>query len=48
LIVDFDFVVIAAGAQKRALPIPGRERLTPALDFLAPPRRVTATVGNGW
>ncbi len=36
LIADFDFVVIAAGAQKpRTLPIPGNERMTTALDFLA-------------
>jgi NADPH-dependent glutamate synthase beta subunit-like oxidoreductase/NAD-dependent dihydropyrimidine dehydrogenase PreA subunit len=32
---DFDFVVIAVGAQKpRTLPIPGNERLITALDFL--------------
>jgi NADPH-dependent glutamate synthase beta subunit-like oxidoreductase/glutamate synthase domain-containing protein 3/NAD-dependent dihydropyrimidine dehydrogenase PreA subunit len=32
---DFDFMVIAAGAQKpRSLPIPGSERLVTALDFL--------------
>lgn len=32
---DFDFVVIAVGAQKpRLLPIPGKERMIPALDFL--------------
>ena len=47
LITDFDFVVIAAGAQKaRTLPIPGRERLTPALDFLAAAKAGTATVGQ--
>jgi NADPH-dependent glutamate synthase beta subunit-like oxidoreductase/glutamate synthase domain-containing protein 3/NAD-dependent dihydropyrimidine dehydrogenase PreA subunit len=47
LIVDFDFVVIAAGAQKpRTLPIPGRERLTPALDFLAAAKAGTVTVGQ--
>jgi len=47
LIADFDFVVIAAGAQKpRSLPIPGRERLTPALDFLAAAKAGTATVGQ--
>jgi len=33
---DFDFIVIAAGAQKpRTLPVPGKERMIPALDFLA-------------
>ncbi len=32
---EFDFVVIAAGAQKpRVVPVPGKERLVPALDFL--------------
>jgi NADPH-dependent glutamate synthase beta subunit-like oxidoreductase/glutamate synthase domain-containing protein 3/Pyruvate/2-oxoacid:ferredoxin oxidoreductase delta subunit len=32
---EFDFVVIAAGAQKpRIIPIPGKERLITALDFL--------------
>ena len=47
LITDFDFVVIAAGAQKpRTLPIPGRERLTTALDFLAAAKAGTATVGR--
>ncbi len=33
---DFDLVIIAVGARKaRVLPIPGKERLIPALDFLA-------------
>lgn len=32
---DFDFVVVASGAHKpRIIPIPGKERLIPALDFL--------------
>jgi len=32
---EFDFVVIAAGAQKpRIIPVPGKERLITALDFL--------------
>ncbi|MBW1841912.1 MAG: FAD-dependent oxidoreductase, partial [Deltaproteobacteria bacterium] len=32
---DFDFVVIAAGAQKpRILPVPGKEKMIAALDFL--------------
>ncbi|UCF90429.1 MAG: FAD-dependent oxidoreductase [Desulfobacterales bacterium] len=32
---DFDYVVIATGAQKpRMLPVPGKERMIPALDFL--------------
>jgi NADPH-dependent glutamate synthase beta subunit-like oxidoreductase/glutamate synthase domain-containing protein 3/Pyruvate/2-oxoacid:ferredoxin oxidoreductase delta subunit len=47
LIADFDFVVIAAGAQKpRTLPIPGKERMTPALEFLAAAKAGTATVGQ--
>ncbi|MGM0682285.1 MAG: FAD-dependent oxidoreductase, partial [Thermodesulfobacteriota bacterium] len=33
---DYDFVILAAGAWKpRTLPVPGRQRLVPALDFLA-------------
>jgi NADPH-dependent glutamate synthase beta subunit-like oxidoreductase/glutamate synthase domain-containing protein 3/NAD-dependent dihydropyrimidine dehydrogenase PreA subunit len=33
---DFDFLVIAIGAQKaRTLDVPGKERLVPALDFLS-------------
>lgn len=36
LIADYDFVVVAAGAQKpRTLPIPGNERMITALEFLA-------------
>lgn len=32
---DFDFIVLATGAQKpKTLPVPGKERLTPAHDFL--------------
>jgi NADPH-dependent glutamate synthase beta subunit-like oxidoreductase/glutamate synthase domain-containing protein 3/Pyruvate/2-oxoacid:ferredoxin oxidoreductase delta subunit len=35
LIADYDFVVVAAGASKpRSLPIPGKEYLITALDFL--------------
>lgn len=35
LMDDFDFVVLAAGAQTpRVLPVPGKERLVTALDFL--------------
>jgi NADPH-dependent glutamate synthase beta subunit-like oxidoreductase/glutamate synthase domain-containing protein 3/Pyruvate/2-oxoacid:ferredoxin oxidoreductase delta subunit len=35
LIGDYDFVIVAAGAQKpRSLPIPGKEHLVTALDFL--------------
>ncbi len=52
---DFEFVIIAAGAQKpRMLPIPGIERAVPALEFLdaakagtiAPGRRVVV-IGAG-
>jgi NADPH-dependent glutamate synthase beta subunit-like oxidoreductase/glutamate synthase domain-containing protein 3/Pyruvate/2-oxoacid:ferredoxin oxidoreductase delta subunit len=36
LIVDHDFVIVAAGAQKpRTLPVPGSERLITAMDFLS-------------
>ncbi|GAB6909374.1 Glutamate synthase (NADPH) GltB3 subunit [Desulfosarcina cetonica] len=35
LVADYDFVIVAAGAQKpRVLPIPGKERLVTATDFL--------------
>ena len=47
LIVDHDFVVIAAGAQKpRTLPIPGNERMTTALDFLKASKAGTPKVGE--
>ena len=47
LLVDYDFVVIAAGAQKpRSLPIPGNERMTTALDFLEASKAGSATVGE--
>lgn len=36
LIADYDYVVVAAGAQNpRTLPVPGKERLITAMDFLA-------------
>ncbi len=36
LIADYDFVIVAAGAQKpRTLPVPGSERLITAMDFLS-------------
>lgn len=45
--VDYDFVVIAVGAQKpRILPIPGKERLIPALDFLRLSKLDQAKVGK--
>ncbi len=44
---DFDFIVIAAGAQKpRVLPIPGKERLISALDFLLQAKAGTAKPGK--
>lgn len=47
LIVDYDFVVIAAGAQKpRTLPIPGKEKMVTALDFLEAAKAGKATVGK--
>ena len=39
---DYDFVVIATGAQKpRTLPIPGNERALTALEFLEKPKPTT-------
>jgi len=44
---DFDFVVIATGAQKpRSLPIPGNERTITALDFLKAAKAGKAPVGK--
>jgi NADPH-dependent glutamate synthase beta subunit-like oxidoreductase/NAD-dependent dihydropyrimidine dehydrogenase PreA subunit len=44
---DFDFVVIATGAQKpRTLPIPGNERTITALDFLKQAKADRAKVGK--
>jgi NADPH-dependent glutamate synthase beta subunit-like oxidoreductase/glutamate synthase domain-containing protein 3/Pyruvate/2-oxoacid:ferredoxin oxidoreductase delta subunit len=44
---DYDFVVIAVGAQKpRILPIPGKEKLIPALEFLRQSKRDEAKVGK--
>jgi NADPH-dependent glutamate synthase beta subunit-like oxidoreductase/glutamate synthase domain-containing protein 3/Pyruvate/2-oxoacid:ferredoxin oxidoreductase delta subunit len=44
---DFDFIVIAAGAQKpRTIPIPGKERLVTALDFLIKAKAGTITPGK--
>lgn len=43
---DFDMVVIAVGAQKpRLLPVPGKERLIPALEFLQKAKKDAAEVG---
>ena len=44
---DFDFVVIATGAQKpRSLPIPGNERAVTAFDFLEDAKANKAKVGQ--
>lgn len=44
---DFDFVVIAVGASKpRILPVPGKERLVGALDFLRDCKAGEAKVGK--
>lgn len=44
---DYDFVVLATGAQKpRVMPIPGKERLVTALDFLADAKAGKAIVGK--
>ena len=45
--MDYDFVVIAVGAQKpRILPVSGEERLIPALDFLRQSKQDQAKVGK--
>lgn len=45
--LDYDFIVIAVGAQKpRVLPIPGKERLVPALSFLRQSKVDQAEVGK--
>ncbi len=47
LLADYDFVVIAAGAQQpRSLPIPGKERMLTALDFLRSAKAGGASVGK--
>ena len=44
---DFDFIVVAVGAQKpRLLPIPGKERMIPALEFLRLSKMDQAKVGE--
>lgn len=44
---DYDFVVLAAGARKpRILPVPGKERLITALDFLTDAKAGRARVGR--
>lgn len=47
LLAENDFVVLATGSQKpRLLPVPGRERLVPAGDFLRAAKAGTAEVGR--
>lgn len=47
LMVDYDFVVVAAGARKpRTLPIAGQERMTTALDFLEASKKGAPEVGE--
>ncbi len=44
---EFDFIVIASGAQKpRVLPLPGKEKLMPALEFLRRSKQNKAQVGK--
>jgi NADPH-dependent glutamate synthase beta subunit-like oxidoreductase/NAD-dependent dihydropyrimidine dehydrogenase PreA subunit len=45
--IDYDYIVIAVGAQKaRIIPIPGKERLIPALDFLRQSKLDQVSVGK--
>jgi NADPH-dependent glutamate synthase beta subunit-like oxidoreductase/glutamate synthase domain-containing protein 3/NAD-dependent dihydropyrimidine dehydrogenase PreA subunit len=45
--VDYEFVVIAVGAQKpRILPVAGKERMVPAIDFLRQSKQDQAKVGR--
>jgi NADPH-dependent glutamate synthase beta subunit-like oxidoreductase/glutamate synthase domain-containing protein 3/NAD-dependent dihydropyrimidine dehydrogenase PreA subunit len=47
LMVDYDFVVVAAGAsQPRTLPVPGKERMIMANDFLAEAKLDKAAPGE--
>lgn len=44
---EYEYVVIAVGAKKpRILPVPGKERLIPALDFLRKSRKDAIEVGK--
>ena len=44
---DYDFIVIAVGAQKpRLLDVPGQERMIPAVDFLRQSKQDQADVGK--
>ncbi|MGD9307669.1 MAG: FAD-dependent oxidoreductase [Desulfosarcina sp.] len=47
LVTDYDFVIVAAGAQQpRTLSIPGKERLITAMDFLADAKQNRAKPGQ--
>ena len=47
LTADYDFVIVATGAQKpRSLPLPGKERLITAMDFLADAKKNRAKPGK--
>ncbi|MGA3116855.1 MAG: FAD-dependent oxidoreductase [Syntrophobacteraceae bacterium] len=44
---EFDFIVVASGAQRpRVLPIPGKEKMVPALEFLRMSKAGEAKVGK--
>ncbi|MBW2107475.1 MAG: FAD-dependent oxidoreductase [Deltaproteobacteria bacterium] len=45
--VDYDFVVVAVGAQKpRIIPVPGKERMIPAIEFLRQSKQDRVQVGD--
>ncbi|XXJ20092.1 FAD-dependent oxidoreductase [Desulfovibrio caledoniensis] len=47
LLTEYDFVVLAIGAQKpRIIPVPGHERIYPALTFLKDAKAGTAEIGK--
>lgn len=44
---EFDFIVVAVGAQKpRIIPLPGKEKMIPALEFLRQSKQNKAKVGK--
>ena len=47
LLQEYDFVILAIGAQKpRVIPVPGHERIYPALTFLKDAKAGTAKIGK--
>ncbi len=47
LVSDYDFVIVAAGAQQpRTLPIPGKERMRTAMDFLVDAKKDAVRPGK--